>query len=172
MANTILIAFLVFDGIFLLTGVLIMVVSIVFRPGMMSITLGTDVGTRLLIQNTPLTGTYLLPPLLPVTDLNLKPHSWHRQRRFDLPYLRSLHPRRYPLQKPYYPQDNVVACHRLRNVQLGSGPGHMVLDIEHACKLWGVMGTAKCNGAELTSTTGELSQLLQIRPRRTDRVMS
>ena len=171
MANKVLIAFLVFDGIFLLTGALIIVVSIVFRPGMMSVTVGTDVGTRLLIQNTPLTGTYLHPPLFLVTDFNPKPHSWHCQCHPDLHHLRNLHSGRHPFSKSYYAQDNVMARHRLRNIQPGSWPRYMVLDTEHACQLWGALGTAKCNGAELATTTGELAQLLQVRPRRTDRVI-
>ena len=64
-----------------------------------------------------------------------------------------------------------MARHCVRNIQLGSWPRYMVLDTKHACQLWSAMGTAKCNGAELASTTGELSQAFQIQPWRTDQII-
>lgn len=61
MENKILITFLAIDVIFFLTGVLMLAVGVVFMPNMTSsITMQTDVATRLLIQNTPLTGEYSL----------------------------------------------------------------------------------------------------------------
>lgn len=62
MDNKILITFLAIDIIFLLTGGLMLAVGIIFMPSMTSsLALQTDVGTRLLIQNTPLTGEKLSP---------------------------------------------------------------------------------------------------------------
>lgn len=64
MDNKILITFLAIDVIFLLTGVLMLAVGIVFMPGMTSsMTTHADVATTLLIQNTPLTGEYPLTAL-------------------------------------------------------------------------------------------------------------
>ncbi|MCJ1250354.1 phospholipid scramblase 1 [Trapelia coarctata] len=54
--NKILITFLAIDIIFLLTGALMLAVGIIYMPSMTSsIAMQTDVGTRLLLQNTPLT---------------------------------------------------------------------------------------------------------------------
>jgi hypothetical protein len=61
MSNKILITFLLLDALFLLSGALILVVGIVFRPGMNTyLTMQTDASIMLLMQSIPLTGIYHL----------------------------------------------------------------------------------------------------------------
>jgi len=56
MSNKILITFLLLDALFLLSGALILVVGIVFRPGMNTyLTMQTDASIMLLMQSIPLT---------------------------------------------------------------------------------------------------------------------
>ncbi|MCJ1293237.1 phospholipid scramblase 1 [Xylographa carneopallida] len=84
MANKILLTFLVFDLLFLLTGPLLLAVAIIFQPSMSGMSMTVSAAAKLLLQNTPLTVAFFNAGLIFVTFLVSIPSAIFAKKRILL----------------------------------------------------------------------------------------
>ncbi|MCJ1397504.1 phospholipid scramblase 1 [Xylographa trunciseda] len=84
MANKILLTFLAFDLLFLLTGPLLLAVAVIFQPGMSGMSSTVSAATRLLLQNTPLTVAFFNAGLIFFTFLVSIPGAIFAKKRIFL----------------------------------------------------------------------------------------
>ncbi|MCJ1387306.1 phospholipid scramblase 1 [Xylographa bjoerkii] len=84
MTNKILLTFLAFDMLFLLTGPLLLAVSAVFQPSMSGMSSTVSAATRLLLQNTPLTVGFFNAGLIFLTFLVSIPGAIFAKKRILL----------------------------------------------------------------------------------------
>lgn len=122
MSNKTLLIFLGLEGVFVATGIALLVVGIIFEPKPAGQSGPLDPGTNLLLSTIPLTGTIPRRLSFPKAEN----YSCHRQCGPDLCDLPRCRPRHPALKGPQDLEIPLLARHRLRHLKSGHWSDHLV----------------------------------------------
>ncbi len=125
MANGVLFAFMGFEALFVIGGIIILVVALLARAALNSKQTLDNVAHNLLLSQGPLTGLSQIPLQLEFNRLinHSSRNCQCRPRLRNLPHLHPLHRRTH---KSNFPQSPWVCRHLLRNLHTRCRPQYLV----------------------------------------------